>query len=71
MKRVSVGQKVTHYGRQGAVETVEDDGLYACVVLSGLDGWPFPERRVIRVSELKRDTTKAVQEQPEFEEAPF
>lgn len=71
MKRVSVGQRVLYYGRQGAVETVGDDGVYACVVLSGLGGWPFPERRVIRVSELKRDTTKAVQEQPEFEEAPF
>ena len=71
MKRVSVGQKVTHYGHRGIVETVGDDGVYACVVLPRPDGWPFPDRRVVRVAELKRDTTKVVKDEPEFEEALF
>ena len=71
MKRVSVGQKVLHYGRKGTVDTVGDDGVYAGVVLHGADGWPFPERRLIRVAELKRDTTKVVKEETEFEEAPW
>jgi len=71
MKRGSVGQKVLHYGREGTVESVGGDGVYACVVLHGVDGWPFPERRVIRVVELKRDTTKVVKEETEFVEAPW
>jgi hypothetical protein len=72
MKQASVGMKVLHCGREGMVESVGQDGH--CTVLFARD-WPFPERVVVRVADLKRATARrpipVPDPDPDFEEAPF
>lgn len=52
MKNPAPGMWVTHYGRAGVIDNVNEDG-YAVVRFSN-SPYPFPERLVVRVSELKR-----------------
>jgi hypothetical protein len=69
MKKVSTGMWVLHYGRKGMVDSVGLNGVYAVVRFAASNGFPFPDRQVVRISELKKhkDGTK----QPEAEPAPF
>ena len=51
------------------VDTIGDDGLYAAVRFPASNNFPFPDRQVVRVSELKK--CKVDTKQPDYEPAPF
>jgi hypothetical protein len=70
VKKTSVDMRVTHYARTGVVVSLGLCGVYAVVQFPAADGFPFPERKVVRISELKRVKTKAAPEL-EHEPAPF
>jgi len=68
MKNPAPGMWVTHYGRPGVIEVIGVAG-YAVVRFPSSDGFPFPDRQVVRVSELKK--CKVDTKQPDYEPAPF
>jgi hypothetical protein len=70
MKKTSVDMRVTHYARTGVVVSLGLCGVYAVVQFPAADGFPFPERKVVRISELKR-AAKPKSPAPEYEPAPF
>jgi hypothetical protein len=70
MKKTSVDMRVTHYARQGVVVSLGLCGVYAVVQFPAADGFPFPVREVVRISELKR-AAKPKSPAPEYEPAPF
>jgi hypothetical protein len=68
MKNPTPGMWVTHYGRPGVIEVVSVAG-YAVVRFPASNSFPFPDRQVVRVSELKK--RKVDTKQPDYEPAPF
>jgi hypothetical protein len=63
------GTIVTHNDRCGHIELVTADGKSAVVRFPRPDGFPFPSRETVKLSQLKRLQPVAVDEQ--FEEALF
>ena len=68
MKNPSPNLWVTHYGRAGVIDNVNEDG-YAVVRFSN-SPYPFPDRQVVRASELKKHTGKKPSIN-DYEPAPF
>lgn len=52
MKKPAPGTWVKHFDRVGVIDSVNDAG-YAVIRFSN-SPYPFPERKVVRISELKR-----------------
>jgi hypothetical protein len=69
MKNPTPGMWVTHYGRPGVIAVVNDAG-YAVVRFPAANDFPFPERKVVRVSELEKHKGKKPSVD-EYEPAPF
>jgi len=67
MKNPKVDTAVTYYGKRGVIETVQGD--YAVVRFPGTHGFVFPERSLLRISELKR--FRPVKKVVDAEPAPF
>lgn len=57
MKNPSPNLWVSHYGRVGVIEVVNESG-HAVVRFPAVNGFPFPDRKVVRASELKKHTGK-------------
>jgi hypothetical protein len=69
VRSAKLGTIVTHNDRQGYVELLTEDGKSAVVRFPRPDGFPFPSRETVKLSQLKRLQPVAVDEQ--FEEALF
>jgi len=67
MKNPKVDMEVTHYGKRGVIEVLKGD--YAVVRFPIITGFPFPERSLLRISELKR--FRPVKKEVNAEPAPF
>jgi hypothetical protein len=66
MKNPKVDMEVTHYGMRGVIEVLQ--GNHA-VVRFPSSGFPFPDRSIVRISELKR--FRPVKKEVNAEPAPF
>lgn len=71
MKKTRVGMWVTHFGRHGVVDSIGLSCIYAVVRFPSSDGFPFPQKDVVRISELKRYRQKKTVQTAEYEPAPF
>jgi len=69
MKNPVAGMWVRHFDRVGVIDNVNAEG-YAVIRFSN-SPYPFPERKVVRFSELKQYRQKKVVQTAEHEPAPF
>ena len=69
MRSAKLGTIVMHNDRRGHIELVTADGKSAVVRFPSINGFPFPSRETVKLSQLKRLQPVAVDEQ--FEEALF